>query len=300
MTSYTLVANSADAAESRQLSFVLEGRQFDGDDKAPWTLVDEQKEIFWPYSLYRHMFVVPQNQIGVYNQYRFREVKTYNDLVNYTNELELYSHSFQYTYPELTYNKEVVEVYYHAYLPELYPLSFSYYHDFVITPSLPRGLSTDSTTGRVTGIPEEFTTNSNFIIQAKNPLGKVVQTQLTINFSYCSNNHNLVKVGFHIPYETQAYSISADLNEGLDGSGKNVISFRSIQSVYKEYDFLVTVTCLVISIVSTPLLWMFSTSIVFLKGTMHFPLCQPPPQSWPSRVAMKYPIALIQILYQPP
>ncbi|KAK8795567.1 hypothetical protein WA158_000224 [Blastocystis sp. Blastoise] len=123
----------------------------------------------------------------------------------YISEIELFvDHVTSNTSPQLLTASNPYIAYDNTTISILFTNS-EYYHDFTITPSLPDGLTFDTTTGSIYGIIHGETGNTDYTIHATSIFNTPYEYTLTINIQSCQFPNNFVNIQFE--YEQEAVYI---------------------------------------------------------------------------------------------
>ncbi|KAK8790987.1 hypothetical protein WA158_005618 [Blastocystis sp. Blastoise] len=97
-----------------------------------------------------------------------------------------------------------------------------YFHEFTVTPVLPRGLTLDSANGRITGIPTSVSpANTIYIIQAKDILNQAYSTSMYIIVEDCIEPNKLLTLSVII--EEGGEDIGFTLSVIFDNSTTSVV-----------------------------------------------------------------------------
>ena len=186
------VVNGYDHAQYDPLTFVLEGSH----DGMEYIELDREQNIVWDSRNQRHCYYL-YSQHTAYQYYRFSILKidssSQNDRFGIA-QIEFYIYDYDtIQLPPLSYAYSTVEGYVGANFISTYPNS-KYWTQFNIQPALPRGLSIDTGTGILSGIPTD-TLMETYNITALGPHG-LSSCSLTIRILRCTVPKGLLTIEF--------------------------------------------------------------------------------------------------------
>ncbi|KAK8799740.1 hypothetical protein WA158_006288 [Blastocystis sp. Blastoise] len=235
-------------------------------------LLDTQEDIQWSISIGRRCFYTyPHIQsYPIYLLYVYKP-KEDNHFNAQMNQLEFYIYNENsILIPELTYSLNPIIGYIGIDISTSYPND--YYISFsIIEGTLPKGLSLDTYTGIIVGIPLETTENTTIIIQGRNIRNEYKNTTLTIQIYTCISPNILFKSVFSPSwddtYNSFSYYIQDRETKEIIGNytqytkiADNIVSYCR-----KTFDYSITL------ITQNDYGWLSSSISILLKdGTIVF------------------------------
>ena len=158
--------------------------------------------------------------------------------------IELFSDQVRSKASTLTYPSSVTS-YAQVDMPEVYPNS-DLFHTFVVSPSLPAGLTLDSTSGIIRGIPQEPQERKVYTITAVELNGASVSAQLTIEILTCANKKHIITAAFFLTSELSTLRAVLKTSDGTIESSLSQFEY-GYQMLYHDFCLSEAVYTLVVT-----------------------------------------------------
>ncbi|KAK8795594.1 hypothetical protein WA158_000251 [Blastocystis sp. Blastoise] len=204
-------------------------------DGITWTTITSQSNVSWEERNQRQCFYSLNNNIA-YTNYKIRIEKCTLIMPEnkYTfSELEFYIKDINsIIIPEFSFTPSNLLAYKGVVVPALL-VSSEYFYDFTISPSLPAGITMDTSNGYLNGIPTQLQYPTTYTISAKNIQGISVVTTITFSVIACVFPNSLFKLSFHFTtYANEASWTLKDSNNNLIDSKTTSIDYSTQNFIY--------------------------------------------------------------------
>ncbi|KAK8808604.1 hypothetical protein WA158_008505 [Blastocystis sp. Blastoise] len=229
LTHYAMYTDYSVYTNMRPFHWALQGRSTNQINNT-WVTIDEQTNINWDLCAQRRIFAVIPEKMKLYNEYRFIDISGFNDKLK-IYQIELYSSSLSMDIPLFSYKNTTVYV--NTYIEELVPSYSYYYTNYTIYPSLPEGLTLNTVTGVIRGIPKWNTNNNHYRISAKSYDNTIYTNDIYINIINCTGNKSVI--GLDIQYYNNYRFLEITVEDVSQVVRKVVYYNESIQDNYREF-----------------------------------------------------------------
>ncbi|KAK8797211.1 hypothetical protein WA158_004421 [Blastocystis sp. Blastoise] len=236
--SYTTFYAMTVSSSSHPITWDLQARHhvFNTSDDESWITLDHKESIDYSYlSSRRLFFTISPIKRGIYNEYRLTNIissSSSSPNIYDLNSFELFtspsppSPLFNYTSKGYTYKG--------TYMDQMIPKNYVYYHDYLTIPTLPEGVSIDSITGMIRGIPAVIPNSFEYTIHAKDVEDQEYSQQITVGIMDCKENHDLWTVQYI--YNNRNREVSTSLTSETVFLKANGINNKRINNPYNDYE----------------------------------------------------------------
>lgn len=169
-----------------------------------------------------------------YNVYRIEDIHSASTSQCYwqLHYMELFSDQVKSKAATLTYPSSVTS-YAQVDMPEVYPNS-DLFHSFVVNPSLPTGLTLDSISGIIRGIPQAQQERKTYTVTAVELNGASVSAQLSIEILTCANKKHIITAAFFLTTELNTLRAVLKTDDGTTEASLSQFEY-GYQMLYHDF-----------------------------------------------------------------